>query len=399
MKEFKKYTLITLKWIALSVITGITCGAIGTLFSKTLEFVTNLRTGNGWLLYLLPIGGIVIVLLYKLLKVEGVGTVTVFESIKKEKELSASVVPAIFISSAVSHLFGASVGREGAALQIGGGMASLYSKIFKLTQNERKIILMCGMAGLFSAVFGTPIGAAAFALEVILIKLCLNGALPVLLTSLVSFFTAEFLGARAERFNLMGVPKLSFNVFWRVAVILSACVIACFIFCKSLSLSKKLFKIHNPYLKIIVGGLIVIALTLLAGNNDYNGGGVNIIENVFNGNVKYEAFALKVIFTAICIGTGFKGGEIIPTFFIGATCGGAAAMLLGLPVPFGGAIGMAVLFCGATNCPVATVLLCAEMFSGQGIWYIIPVTAAAFFLCRFEGLYGKKYKILKRKGN
>ena len=148
----------------------------------------------------------------------------------------------------------------------------------------------------------------------------------------------------------------------------------------------KIFK--NPYIRIAVGGILIILLTVIEGSGDYNGGGMNIVEKIFShSDVKYEAFLLKIIFTAITVAAGFKGGEIVPTFFIGAASGGALALLLGAPVPLGGAIGMAVLFSGATNCPVATILLCGEMFGFKGILYFAVASVIARLLTTKNRLY------------
>lgn len=392
MKSIKKYIL----WLALGLMSGAVCGLCGVTFSKTVDFVTELRAQNDWILYLLPLGGLLSVAIYKLCRVKNIGTTNVFDCVRTEQSLPRFLAPAIFCGTCISHLFGASAGREGAALQIGGGVANIFARLLKLDEDSRHITVMCGMAALFSAVFGTPLAACVFVLEVIFTKLCLFAALPVLISSITAFMISTFLGIHPERFNAGAIPRFSISILWKTAIITVAGILVAFIFCKSLNLgkafTKKVFK--NEFLRIAVGGILAVLLTLLVGNRDYNGGGIDIIERVFDGSVYYEAFALKLLFTVICISCGYKGGEIIPTLFIGATLGGALASVLTLPLGFGAATGMAVLFVCATKCPFATILLCCEMFGFYCAPVIIPVVIIGFVAARYQGLYSNSRDII-----
>ena len=391
MKSIKKILL----WILSAILTGAVCGICGTVFSKSVGFVTDIRSQNSWILFLLPLGGLLSVGIYKLLRVKNAGTTTVFECARSEQSLPHGLPLAVFLGTCISHLCGASAGREGAALQIGGGVANILSKVFKFDEEARHITVMCGMAALFSAVFGTPLAAFVFVIEVVLTKLCLAAAVPILISSITAFIISQLLHVHPERFNIGTLPQFSLSFLWKSAVITAACIVVAYVFCKGLSLGKsyvkKLFK--NEYLKIAVGGIIIVGLTLLVGNYDYNGGGIDIIEHVFEGNVKYEAFALKIFFTVICVSVGYKGGEIIPTLFIGATLGGSLATILGLPIGFGAAVGMAVLFVCATKCPIATILLCGEMFGFSCLAFIAPVVIFSFILARYRGLYSNSKDI------
>ncbi len=392
MKALKKYALL----ILLGIMSGIICGLCGVLFSKAVGFVTDIRTQNGWILYLLPVGGLLSVGIYKLCRVKNIGTTNVFDCVRSEQYLPRSLAPAVFCGTCISHLFGASAGREGAALQIGGGVADTFARIFKLDEDSRHITVMCGMAALFSAVFGTPLAAWIFVLEVIMTSLCLSAAIPVLLSSVTAFIIAQLLHIHPERFSIGALPQFSFSVVWKAVVITGVCIVVAFIFCKGLNLgkafAKKVFK--NEFLRIAIGGVLIVGLTILIGTRDYNGGGIDIIERVFEGEVKYEAFILKLIFTVICVSCGFKGGEIIPTLFIGATLGGALALLLGLPIGTGAAIGIAVLFVCATKCPVATILLCGEMFGFYCLVLIAPLVIISFVAARYKGLYSNNIDII-----
>lgn len=393
MHKFTQYIVL----ISTGILTGAVCGFFGSVFSKSVGFVTDLRTAHAWILYLLPIGSLLSVLIYKLFKIKGVGTVAVFKAARTQKDLPHLLAPAIFLGTCISHLFGASAGREGAALQIGGGVANSISRVLKLDEKSRRVIIMCGMAAVFSAVFGTPLAAWFFVLEAIFTTLCFEAALPVLCSSFTAFLVATCLKVSPERFHTGKFPEFTFSVFYKVALITAVCVLVAFIFCKGLKIAEeyaeKIFK--NEYLRIAVGGAVIVVLTLIIDNTDYNGGGINIIERTFEGDVKYEAFALKLIFTVICVAAGFKGGEIIPTLFIGATLGGALAVALSLPIGTGAAVGMAVLFCAATKCPVATILLCGEMFGFSCLPYIIPTVAVTIIAARYNGLYGTTDDIVK----
>ena len=392
MKKIKSLALL----IALSIVIGGICGLCGTAFSKSVELVTNTRADHSWLLYLLPIGGLLSVAIYKLCRVKNVGTTNVFDSVRDKEKLPPLLAVAIFCGTCLSHLFGASAGREGAALQIGGGASSVFSRLFKLDDDIRHKLIMCGMAALFSAVFGTPLAACFFAIEVILSGICLHASVPVLVSSVSGYAVARLLHVHPERFNIGALPQISFSAVWKIAVITVAGVLVAFVLCAGLehgkNIAKKLLK--NEYLRIAIGGAVIVGLTLLVGNYEYNGGGIDIIERVFEGSVRYEAFALKLLFTVICVACGYKGGEIIPTLFIGATLGGTLAVVLGLPIGTGAAVGMAVLFVCATKCPVATIFLCLEMFGFSCALLIVPVVIMSFCLARYKGLYKNVYDVI-----
>lgn len=390
-----------LKLIGLYLLTGILSGALGTLFSKTIALVTNIRSQNNFIIYLLPIAGLLIVFMYDKLKVTGVGTNQVIKNCTGEAELSPLITPAIFLGSAISHLFGASVGREGAALQLGGGLASFLSRTFKLDATKKQILTYCGMAGLFSAVFGTPFAAFVFTLQIAYVwKIRLNAVLPTLVSSISAYLVAIILGAHAERFTIGIIPSLSSTLILKVIILSSLSAVIAMLFCYSIecfeNLFKKLFK--NPYFRIVAGGVITVFITVLLKNNDYNGAGVHIIENIFeNGTFKAEAFFIKLVLTCIAVASGYKGGEIVPTLFIGATFGSLIASLIGLPVAFGAAVGMTALFSGVTNCPIAAIVLSLELFSGGGAIYMLIASIISYALSGNISLYSaqKPYKLIK----
>lgn len=392
--RLKDYVFSFLYWLFFGILTGALCGFLGALFAKSVSFVTELRAENKWLLFLLPIGGLVSVALYKLCKATDIGTNRVLESIRTEKTVPISLLPAIFIGSVITHLFGGSAGREGAALQLGGSVSALVTKIFKLNEKSRHILTMCGMGALFSAIFGTPLGACVFALEVVRVgQICSAALFPSLVSSVTAFVIADKMGVNAERFDLKTVPDLSFGVLWRMAIIIAVVAIVSMLFCHVLHTSEKVFNkvFKNPFIRIFIGGVMIVLLTLFVDTNDYNGGGIDVVERIFvEGTVKPEAFFLKILFTAITIGCGFKGGEIVPSFFIGATLGGSLAGLVGFAPAFGAAIGMVSVFSGVTNCPLAAVFLCAEMFGTEGILLFGIASIVSFFLSGNISLYSEQ---------
>lgn len=374
-----------------SILVGILGGAIGAVFSLAISFVTALRTEHNWLLYLLPVGGLLIVFIYEKLKISRVGTNNILTACEGDEKLSPWLSVGVFITSAISHLFGASVGREGAALQIGGSLSALISKIFRLKSQQSGILIRAGMAAVFAAVFGTPITAFFFALEIVKVgTLHIKSAIPCFISSVSGFFTAFFIGAHPERFTLSDIPSFSLQTTLKVAAITVLTSLLSIGFCYALKYSSKFAKqiFPLPYHRIILSGAIIILLTVFIGNQDYNGAGINIIERIFEkGTFRYEAFVLKMIFTCICVAAGYKGGEIVPTLFIGATFGALLASVLGISVPFGAALGMVILFCGVTNCPLASIFLGIELFSGVGTWYFIPTVAVCYLISGKISLY------------
>lgn len=386
ISNIKPYLSILL----ISLTLGLCGGVVGAVFFHLFTAVTNLRTANPWLVFLLPIGGLLTVKIYKLLKIEDLSTDSVLKSLKGEKRVSPWLLPAVFVSSLLTHLFGGSAGKEGAALQMGGAVSSLLSNKLKVDENKGDIGTVCGMSAFFSALFGTPLGASVFAAEVVFLKKqSYKWLIPSLLSGFTAFLISGVLGVHPERFSL-SLPAFNFSLFWKTGVIILVCSAVCILFVFTLEKTKELFRkiFKNPYIRIAAGGILIILLTVIEGSGDYNGGGMNIVEKIFSHNtVKYEAFLLKIIFTAITVAAGFKGGEIVPTFFIGATSGGALALLLGVPVPFGAALGMAVLFGGATNCSLSAILLCGEMFGFKGIAYFAVASAVAHLLTGKNRLY------------
>ncbi len=296
-------------------------------------------------------------------------------------------MPVIFAASVITHLFGGSAGKEGAALQIGGAISEAVSKITHADEDKHSVHMICGMAALFSAVFGTPFGAWIFALEVVFLKnAILISAVPALISSMIANIISGAIGVAPEKFEVHTMPDISLSVFGKTLLIAVVVALVSMIFCYLLhggeKLLEKLFK--NPFARIFAGGCAVIVLTLVFGT-DYNGGGMGIIERIFEeGIVKPEAFLLKILFTVITVSSGYRGGEIVPSLFIGSTLGGTLSSVLGLSPEFGAAAGMIAFFSGVTNCPFASAVISIELFGIEGFLYF----AASAFIARLVS--GKK---------
>ena len=380
--------------ILLGAFIGVICGGIGALFSRAIQFVTALRGEHGWVLYLLPLGGILTVLIYKICKTQKIGTSNALRSAVEEKEPPVTLFPAIFSGTLISHFLGASAGKEGATLQLGSVVSSVISKIISVDEETRRILAVCGMGGMFSAVFGTPVGACVFAIEILKKpKFGLKASLPTLVSCVSSFFVAEFLGAHAERFSLTSLPAINFDSLWKTAVLGVAVGVVALVFCTLLHQGEKVIDkiIKNPFIKVVIGAAAVILLTHIVGNNDYNGGGIFVIERIFESETVHPAaFLLKIIFTVISVAAGFKGGEIVPSLFIGATSGGVFSQVLGLSASFGAATGMAAIFAAVTNCPIASFVMCMEMMGAEGALFFLISSVIAHLVAKKVCLFSAK---------
>lgn len=388
-----------LKWLAVAAATGVICGLVGSAFYLAVVSATTLRGENPWLLWLLPVAGAAIALTYKLTKLDGIGTDTVIDAIHEGRVISVLLVPVIFVSTAATHLFGGSAGREGAALQIGGSLGQNIARVFRLDDKDRRLATLCGMSALFSALFGTPLTATIFALEVISVgELYYAGLVPCLASSLVSYGVTHLFNIAPTHFDVTA-PALAPDMLWRVAVLGVACAVMSVILCLTMHQSERLFKkyVPNGILRAVLGGVVIIALTYLVGTTDYNGAGTDVIADAIErGEARPWDFALKLLFTAVTLSAGFKGGEMVPTFFIGATLGCALGPVLGIPAEFAAAVGLAALFCGAVNCPIASVTLAVEIFGADGIIYFAVAAVIAYMLSGYSGLY-RSQKIIYSK--
>ena len=408
MNEYFKHKLkhnfqrlkIATKLIVFSILSGILIGGVGISFYYCMDFVTTKRIEHPWLIFLLPIGGVIIVFLYKLLHDEhDTGTNLVISAIHSNEKIPLRMAPLIFISTLITHLFGGSAGREGAALQLGGSLGNSLGRLFKFNDKHKHIRIFCGMRASFSALFATPMAAAIFSMEVVSVGIMHYSALlPCVISSLVAHKLALFFKASGEVFSISNIPlfNIASSVKISLLAILSALVSVafCIMLHKSEALYKKFFK--NPYIRVIVGGGLIILLTLLVGNQTYNGAGINVISKCIDGTVKPEAFFLKMLFTAVTLGAGYKGGEIVPSFFIGAAFGCLFGNIIGFSPSMCTAIGMISVFCGVTNCPITSLLISFELFGYAAMPFFLLSIAFSYVLSGYYGLY-RSQKIMYSK--
>lgn len=380
---------------------GFVIGLVGIAFHLSLEWATEVRMANPWLIWLLPVGGLAIVLAYRLAGMEkDRGTNFILVAVRSNEPVTLKTAPLIFFSTVVTHLLGGSAGREGAALQLGGSIASSFGRNFQLNEKEERIMTMCGMAAGFAALFGTPLTSVIFAMEVITVGVMHYSAIvPCIISALVASGLSKTVGIRPTAFEIVGIPEtIGLENCWLVAVLGIFCAVLSVLFCIVMEHTshayRKYFK--NPMVRVFVGGCIVIGATYLAGCRDYNGAGMDIIVKALNGDAKTEAFLMKILFTALTLGAGYKGGEIVPSFFIGATFGCIVGPLMGLPATFAASLGMAAVFCGVTNCPLASIMLCIELFGFHGTAYYALCCAISYMLSGYYGLYSEQ-KIMYSK--
>lgn len=401
IKHNAQRMFISAKWVVFSILSGIIVGVVSSLFGMCMNHVTDCRLNHPAIILFLPAAGILIVAIYRLLHNEkDTGTNLVISAIHSENEIPLRMAPSIFFSTIITHLFGGSAGREGAALQLGGSIGGSLGRLLRLDEKETHVMIMCGMSAAFSALFGTPMAAAIFSMEVVSVGVMYYAALvPCVISSLIGHAIAASCFHLSE--TLFLVPELpEFTVFSAVIVSVLAilCALLSILFCILLHGSHAALKkyLPNPYLRAACGGLIIAALTFLIGNQDYNGTGMQVISRAFSGSVVPYAFLLKMLFTAITLGAGFKGGEIVPSFFVGASFGCLFGSITGFSPVLCTAVGMVSVFCGVTNCPISSLLISFELFGFEGMPFYLLACAFSYMLSGYFGLYNSQ-KIIYSK--
>ena len=383
------------QWLLLSGLTGIACGLAGAAFAWCIRYASDTRTAHPWLLFCMPFAGLMIVAGYRAAGMgNDSGTNQIIASVRGSERPPLRLAPLIFAGSVLTHLTGGSAGRTGAALQIGGSISAGIGRLLRLGEENINTIIQCGMAGLFSALFGTPLAATVFSLEVVDVGHLQYAALfPCLLSALVSDAIPRALGLPAERYRLQGMPSLSPAALLRCGALAALAALVSIAFCVLMQRIGRLYQkyIPNQYLRALAGAALVIALTVLEGSGDYNGAGGGVIALALEGEVRVPwAFLLKMVFTALTLRAGFRGGEIAPTLFIGATFGCAAGPLLGLDPAFAAAVSMIALFCGVVNCPLASIFFAIELFGGEGLLFFALACALSFLLSGNYSLYSSQ---------
>lgn len=382
---------LLLRWVVLALILGAVLGFVGAAFVWCIAAGTEFRAEHQWCYLLLPVGGAAIVFLYRITRDKhDKGTNMVIASLRSEAQLPVQMAPLIFVTTIITHFVGGSAGREGAALQLGGSLGDLFGRLIHLREKDKRTIIISGMSAAFSAIFRTPVAASIFAMEVGTVGTMQYSALvPAVIASLTASYVAGKLGFPLAKYDVFPVPEFSPVTAGKTILLGIFCALISILFCVILHRAERVMKhrIRNPYLRILLASALLLLLGVILHTDDYFGTGGQIIVKAIAGESHWYAFLLKMLFTAITLAGGFKGGEIVPSFFIGATFGCAFGHLAGMSPSLCAAVGMIALFCGVTNCPLASLFISAELFGLGCVPYCLLVIAVSYLLSGYYGLY------------
>lgn len=393
--EQVSFLLFVIKWLFLCTMIGILGGAASALLLISLEWATNTREANLWLIALLPLGGLVIGLVYHYYGENVVkGNNQLLEEFNSpSKIIPFRMAPLVLFGTIATHLFGGSAGREGTAVQMGGAIADRFTYIFKLKSVDRRTLLVTGVSAGFAAVFGTPLAGAVFAMEVFVSgRIKYESILPSLLAALIADYTCHFLGVGHTSYSIPFVPD--FTLVGMLWAILAGIIfgITAMIFSKSTHFWASLFKkaITYPPLRPVLGGIVLAIAVYAMGSTRYIGLGIPTIVEAFQNPVHSYDFGLKILFTSFTLGAGFKGGEVTPLFFIGATLGNSLAWFIPLPMALLAGMGFVAVFSGATNTPIACTLMGIELFGAPCGVFVAIACFTAYLFSGHTGIYSSQ---------
>ncbi|QIH38117.1 voltage-gated chloride channel family protein [Flavobacterium sp. Sr18] len=411
LEKTKKNSSLLLQWIFICILIGVISGSASAFFLVSLEWVTQIRENNNWIIWLLPIGGLIIGLGYHYWGKSVVkGNNLLLEEYENpQKIIPLKMAPLVLFGTLITHLFGGSAGREGTAVQMGGAIADQFTKLFQLDASERKTILILGISAGFASIFGTPLAGALFALEVVYFsKINFKSIFLSFLVAYIAYFTVELWHVKHTHYAIPYLPEIGFTtLFW--AILVSVLFgLAAMLFSRSTHFWGRLFSktISFPPLRPFVGGCFIALAVYFIGNTKYIGLGVPMIVDAFsNPNASYD-FLLKILFTGFTLGAGFKGGEVTPLFFVGATLGSALSLFVPLPIALLAGMGFVAVFSGATHTPISCTVMGMELFGIESGIFIGIACLLAYFSSGSVGIYssqivkGAKYHLyqkLKRK--
>lgn len=370
---------------------AISVGSLSALFLKSLEWAAHTRNNNIWIISLLPLGGFVVAWMYKKWgqHVAAGNNLLIQEVQQPTKIINVLMAPLVLIGTIITHVFGGSAGREGTAVQMGGSIADQFNYWVKFNAEERRVLISSGVAAGFAGVFGTPFAGAVFAIEIIVIgQLRWKSFLPSLIAGYLSAYVCSLWPIQHTHYEVFQLPSFSVKTIALVALCAVLFGLAAKLFSLGIFGLGKLFNryIKNKLLLPVVGGAIVATLGWFLGTK-YLGLGIDVIVEAFTTQQTFEVFIIKLSLTVITLAAGFKGGEVTPLFFIGATLGSALSVIVPLPVSFIAAVGFVGVFAGATNAPLACVVMGVELFGFQMTPYLIVSCYVAYLCSGKTGIY------------
>lgn len=405
--NLKNTILLITKWISICLMIGVFSGFASAFFLVSLEWVTQFRESHNWIIWLLPIGGLCIGLLYHFYGSDVVkGNNLLLEEYENpQKTIPLKMAPMVLIGTLITHLFGGSAGREGTAVQMSGAIADQFTGLFKLNNSDRKTLIILGISAGFASVFGTPLAGALFALEVLYFsKITYKSILLSFFTAYIAYFTVEFWHVKHTHYSIPNVPQLTIMNFLWIIVAGVLFGLTAMLFSRSTHLWGKLFSknVKYPPLRPFIGGLILVIAIYLLGTTKYIGLGIPTIVDSFSTTNQWYDFLLKIIFTGFTLGAGFKGGEVTPLFFVGATLGSVLSLVIPLPIALLAGMGFVAVFSGATHTPIACTVMGMELFGIESGLFIAIACVVAYYSSGSVGIYnsqivkGAKYKLYQR---
>lgn len=384
-------------WLLACICLGLAAGMASAIFLASLDFVTNFRETHLYIIAFLPLAGLLIGLVYHYYGTAVVkGNHLLLEEIHyPKKTLPFIMTPFIYLSTVITHLFGGSAGREGTAIQMGGSIADQFGRLFKFDTRDRKLILITGIAAGFSAVFGTPLAGIVFGWEVVNIGKIKNKAIvPSIIAAIVADLTCKYCGIVHTRYTISFVPEINWQgVFLAIAAGIGFGIVARF-YTFILHLFTNVFNryIYFPPLRPFIGGILLLMIIWLLPTTKYIGLGIPTIVTSFHELQPGYVFIIKLLLTVLTLSSGFKGGEVTPLFFIGATMGSAMSLFVPLPMGLLAGMGFVAVFAGAANTPIACIIMSMELFGVQSGGYITIACIFASVVCGKNGIYNFQKK-------